>query len=240
MSELAIASQDSVVSTHGLLSGVYPFSELPEAAVVAVAEIGEVRDYAPGETIYAAGQYDGDELMVVVDGEVKAALVDIASGSMFVENLEAGAIFGIAATVADVEDPQAERMTLTAECDTQIIAIQSAAFRSVVAQRPSLTRVLMHYFAERLAGASLSVVDQEGAPETRVYAALLEYVERDAVTAQWRIAKMPKHRELSDKADADEAIVASAVAELIQTNVAQRDYPGLIIIDLDQLKRLAV
>jgi hypothetical protein len=50
---------------------------------------------------------------------------------------------------------------------------------------------------------------------------------------------MPKHRELAERAGADEAAAASAVAQLIQQGVARREYPGLVIADMAGLARLA-
>ncbi|MEL7486854.1 MAG: Crp/Fnr family transcriptional regulator, partial [Pseudomonadota bacterium] len=214
MSDVAVAVQNSEHSTLDFLRDIEPFSELPEGALAAVVEISDYREYAAGETIYSPGQCDGSEILIVVDGSLKAMSADLETGAMMIDAIVAGCIFGIASAVADAQDAQADRLTLTAETDASVIAVQSAAFRSVVAQRPSLTRTLMQYFAAQLAGASFQVVEQETAPETRVYAALLEYIERDAVTAQWRIGKMPKHRELSEKTGADESVVASAVADL--------------------------
>ena len=239
MSEVAIEAAEADNSIVDLLREIDPFGDLPAGALMAVAEISDIRSYAAGETIYSPGQCDGSELLIVASGALKAMVSDDASGAMMIEALETGCIYGIAAAIADAADPQNDGLTITAEEDAQVIAVQSQAFRSVVAQRPSLTRTLMHYFAAQLAGAQFTLVEQETAPETRVYAALLEYVVRDPVTAQWRIEKMPKHREIAEKTNVEESAVASAVAELIQDNVAQRDYPGLIIINLDQLNRLA-
>ena len=68
---------------------------------------------------------------------------------------------------------------------------------------------------------------------------LLECVARDPLSGVWRIEKMPKHRELADRAGVDEASAAGAVASLIQEGVAQRDYPGLVINDMSRLNTLA-
>jgi CRP-like cAMP-binding protein len=128
-------------------------------------------------------------------------------------------------------------VSITAERDSVIVAVDSLVLRETAAQRPSLTRNLMEYFARRLLRGATPT--DEGSHERRVYAALSSYIERDAVSAEWRIPRMPKHRELAERADVDEADAASAVARLIQSGVARRDYPGLIIDDISQLNRLA-
>ena len=96
----------------------------------------------------------------------------------------------------------------------------------------------MHCFAASLSKAGFQAPPQESSPERRIFAALLEYVERDAVNGDWRISRMPKHRELAEKAGVDEAATAGAIAQLIQDGVARRDYPGLVIEDMAQLSRL--
>ena len=123
--------------------------------------------------------------------------------------------------------------------DTDVVTLDAEAFRELFQRRPALTRALAQYFARALVMERSQLSPEDLSPERRVFAALLEFVERDAVTGAWRVARMPKHRELAEKADADEAAAASAIAHLIQEGVARRDYPGLIIDDISQLNALA-
>ncbi|MCB2111951.1 MAG: cyclic nucleotide-binding domain-containing protein [Parvularculaceae bacterium] len=221
---------ESIISTA-------PFSDLPRNSLDALAVAASDRRYAAGETIFAMGQYDGSEFLIVRSGKIKASHVDPASGSMIFEEVGAGQIFGLAQAILGDDAEGAQTVTVLAERNSEIIAVDADALRELAAHRPKLTRVLMLHFAARIVGGMRS--EEESSPERRVYAALCGYVERDAVSAQWRINKMPKHRELADQADAEEAIAASAVAKLIQSGVARRDYPGLIIDDMAQLNRLA-
>lgn len=222
-----------------VISSIAPFEDLPGAVLTAIVDISTLRAYAPGENIYTLGQYDGSELFIVGEGQMKAALADSESGAVMIDIIPKGSIFGLAASVAGSHGFNCEELSLNAETTTTIIAIDAQAFRTIVAQRPSLTRNLMNYFAHNIAGASFASTVQEVSPECRIYAALMDYVERDAINANWRIDKMPKHRELAEKTDTDEALVASAVAQLIQDDIARRDYPGLIISDMEKLNRLA-
>lgn len=225
---------------RSLLSRVTPFGDLPDAVIGALAEISTLKSYDSAETLYALGQYDGGELLVVSQGSLKATIADGESGAMMIDTVNEGEIFGLSSAVAGDQGVDPEKITLAVEASATIIAIEAEAFRVVVAQRPSLTRNLMHYFAKVLAGAryELAVAD-ESSPERRIYAALMDYIERDAVSGAWRIDKMPKHRELAEKADTEEPKVASAVAQLIQDGIAKRDYPGLIITDMNGLSRLS-
>ena len=239
MADTNLAANAGSEEAQSLIAGAAPFSDLPAAVSNAIAEVSQIRTYAAGETIYALGQYDGSEIFIVAEGVMKATLADPESGAMMINAVNAGEIFGLAAAIAGDDNVEADKLTLTADSDAKIVAVEVEAFRVIVAQRPSLTRNLMHHFARSLSGSRFQGVSQESSPERSIYAALMEYVERDAVSAGWRIAKMPKHRELAEKVDADESLVASAVAQLIQDGVAQRDYPGLIISDIGQLNRLA-
>ncbi|GAB4517783.1 MAG: hypothetical protein Kow00133_02380 [Amphiplicatus sp.] len=222
------------------LTEASPFADLPPAVIKAIAKISQARAYGAGEAVFSLGQYDGDEFFLVKSGRLKAASADSRSGALVIDELPAGAFFGLAETVGGEDAASGGRqLTLTAETDATVVAIDAAGFRAVVAQRPSLTRNLMLYFARRLAAATQAGPVHDSAPERRVFAALLEYVERDAVSGLWRIPRMPRHRELAEKAGADEAATAGAIAQLIQEGVARRDYPGLIIDDIAELNRLA-
>lgn len=220
------------------IASTAPFRDLPEPVVQALADAASIRSYAAGEAVFAIGQYDGSEFLIVRSGRIKAAQADAKSGAMLFEDMLEGEIFGLPIAVSDVDSAALARISLTAERDSVVVAVDAAALREAAAQRPSLVRCLMLHFAERLTGESRRA-EQEGAPERRVYAALSGYIERDAVTAEWRIPRMPKHRELADRADVEEADAANAVAKLIQSGVARRDYPGLVIDDIAQLNRLA-
>lgn len=214
-----------------------PFRELPAQVIDALAEAASFRRYAAGETIFAMGQFDGSEFLLVHSGRIKASRADERTGAMIFEDVPSGELYGLAIAATGDDARQSAGVSLTAERDSEIVAIDAAAFREIAAQRPSLTRSLMLHFARALLGETRG--EEETSPERRVYSALVALIERNAVTAEWRIEKMPKHRELADRADVDEADAASAVAKLIQTGVARRNYPGLIIDDIAQLNRLA-
>jgi CRP-like cAMP-binding protein len=230
-------SVDADTHAAAAISVAAPFRDLPEQALALLAEACSVRRYSAGETVFAMGQFDGSEFLIVRSGKLKAAHADQKTGAMLIEHVHEGEVFGLAFAALGDEQRSTAGVSLTAECDCEVVAIDSATLRLIASQRPSLTRNLMLYFARKLLGEDRT--SQESSPERRVFAALATLIERDAVTAEWRIARMPKHRELADRADVDEAEAASAVAKLIQSGVARRNYPGLIIDDMAQLNRLA-
>lgn len=213
------------------------FADLPEPVLKAIAATAVERRLRAGETLFTLGQYDGQEFYYVVSGRLKIARAS-SKGAMLIDRASAGEFFGLAAAVCGAPDDAAASATITAEEDAFVLCVESAPFRAVVAQRPSLTKTLMLHFAGALVAAP-NWREEDAAPERRIFAALMKHVERDAVSGEWRVVRMPKHKELAEKAGTEEADVAAAVARLIQEGAARRDYPGLVIVDMQSLTRLA-
>jgi CRP-like cAMP-binding protein len=221
-----------------LLAAAPLFSELPEAIIGAVAEQSSVRRFGGGETVFAAGQFDGAEILYLASGKMKASRADPASGSMVVEAITPGSFFALALAVLPPDAVGLTDVSISAEESADAVLIDGEALRGLVAQRPLLARCLLQHFARTSVNAG-AASSGETAPDRRVFAAIAAMVRRDAVEATWRIDKMPKHRDLADLANVAEADAANAVARLIVSGVARRDYPGLVIDDMPQLNRLA-
>lgn len=221
------------------LAGIAPFQDLPDAVLELLNEQSDCRHYSAGQTVFSHGQFDGGEFFVVIKGKMRVSLVDSASGAMLIEEFAEKSVFGLEIVLVAREADAYQNMSVTAEEELELFAIDAEAFRSLAAGRPSLMRNIAFYLADQLATLRFKAMASQAAPEQRIFAVLLEYVERDAVSGAWRISKMPKHRELADRANVDEADAASAVAMLIQEGVARRDYPGLVIADIARLNQLA-
>ena len=221
------------------LSRIAPFEDLPEAVLSILSEKSETRFYSAGQTVFSLGQYDGAEFLVVLSGALRISLTDGATGAMLIEEAPQGSVFGLEIAMADPDPSMFQQIAVTAEKDCNVAVIDAAEFKSLAAGRPSLMRNIAVYLASQLVTQRFRAMSAHAAPEQRVYAVLLECIERDPVSGVWRIEKMPKHRELADRAGVDEAAAAGAVAVLIQEGVAQRDYPGLIVNDMARLNRLA-
>jgi CRP-like cAMP-binding protein len=238
MTAQALAASPEISGAKAALASAAPFKDLPAAVLAAVSDAAEVRLYRAGETVFSLGQYDGSDFFFVASGRLKATYAE-GAGAMLIEDIRQGAFFGLAETVAFEENARAERVTLAAETDAQTVAIDAVRFRELAAQKPSLTRALLTFFAQAMTRTGVQAAPEETSPERRVFATLLSYVVRDAISGAWRVPRMPKHRELAEKAGVDEASAAAAVAQLIQDGAARRDYPGLVIDDLNRLNRLA-
>jgi len=233
---------ESVAPGDGLvenLSKISPFQDLPEAVLNLLCAQCEQRFYGSGQTVFSLGQYDGAEFLVVLSGALRVSVTDAESGTMSIEDVKAGGLVGLETAISDVDSTIFQNIAVTAEEDTEIAVIDAAEFKQLAGARPSLMRNVAIWLGRRLVMQRFQVQSPETAPERRVYAALLECVGRDPVSGNWRVEKMPKHRELADRAGVEEAEAAEAVAALIQEGVAQRDYPGLIVNDMAKLNQLA-
>lgn len=221
------------------LPAIPPFQDLPEPVASAIHKHCELRRYAAGQTIFSAGQYDGDEILTVTSGCMQISQVDGKSGEMVIEDFAGNSVFGLEFAFADLPPESAQRISAIAKTDCALIALAGAPFAVLAHKRPSLMRNIAGYFADELCTKRFDGAAAKSAPEKRVYEALLSFVKRDELNGEWRIERMPKHRELAGKAGVDESEAASALAVLIQEGVARRVYPGLIVNDMGRLNQLA-
>lgn len=239
MSAVPIESETMENREVQILGSIAPFAGLPGPVLSLLCEHSERRSYGAGQTVFSQGQYDGAEFLVVLDGALRVSITDADSGAMLIDEVGEGGIFGLEFAMAEPAAERFQPLGVTAATDCDLIVIDAAEFKSLAGGRPSLMRNVAIYLAEQLSGQRLNAETTHSAPAQRVYAALLNCIERDALTGQWKINRMPKHRELADRAGVDEAVAASAVATLIQDGVAQREYPGLIVNDMARLNQLA-
>lgn len=221
------------------LARIAPFQDLPDAVLSLLFEHSEQRSYNANQTVFSLGQYDGAEFLVVLSGALRASVMNGETGAMMMEDIGEGGVFGLEIALTEADPDVCQQIAVTAEADCTVIVIDAAEFKSLAAGRPSLMRNIADYLSTQLVAMRFKATTPQAAPEQRVYAVLLECVARDPVSGVWRIEKMPKHRELADRAGVDETSAAGAVAALIQDEIAQRDYPGLIVNDMTRLHQLA-
>lgn len=238
---IAMPAPDDLVSDDSApaLERISMFSGLPNAVMATLEDATDIRSCIVGQTIYALGQFDGAELFIVLSGRVRVSVLDAQTGAMFIEELQTNDFFGIEAALRDDAGDFASGISVTAEEDTRLAVIDAAIFRQLAGQRPSLMRNIAMHFATEIATLRYKATNAEAAPEQRVYAALIEITKREGINGQWRIEHMPKHREIAEKTGVEETDVANSVAILIQENIAERDYPGLIINDMARFNALA-
>ncbi len=215
------------------------FHDLSGKILSAIRENVDVRRYEAGQTVYTLGQFDGSEFFAVIAGHMKVSIIEPETGAMLIEEIGEGAIFAMELAFGSAASDSFQQVSVTADDDLVVLAIEAEPFFLLASQRPSLMRNIAAHFASELAVRRFRNMTAEAAPEQRVLSVLLQYVERDAISGHWRVPLMPKHRALAEEAGVEEAVSAAAVAMLIQEGVARRDYPGLIIDDMSRFNELA-
>jgi CRP-like cAMP-binding protein len=221
------------------IAGADPFAGLADPIIDAIAEGADIRRYSAGQTVFSMGQYDGADAFVVAAGTMRVSVIDGDTGAVIVDDIGEKTAFAVDLTFSGTSHDFFSRLSVTAEEDLALVSIDAEALRELAAQRPSLMRNLAQYFAAELGVRRFNALKAEAAPEQRIFGELLKFVQRDEISGQWRIPRMPKHRELADLADVAENAAAAAIASIIQDGVAHRDYPGLVIADMQQLNVLA-
>lgn len=236
---VARAPDDPEDSVEKALQQAPLFQDLPPAVLKRLQESSERRHYGAGQTMFSLGQYDGAEFFVVIAGVLRLNIVHAGSGEIVIEDFEAHSIFGLEAALCEDSEDICRSLAVTAHHDLEVLALDMGAFRKLAAARPSLMRNIAGYLARETANLRYRTAPAKAAPEQRIFTALLDFVRQDPSSGDWRIERMPKHRELAEIAGVDEPSAAGAVASLIQDGVAQRDYPGLIINDIRRLSKLS-
>ncbi|MEM6414591.1 MAG: cyclic nucleotide-binding domain-containing protein [Pseudomonadota bacterium] len=213
------------------------FSDIDEDCIQNLKELASLRSYNAGETIAAADQFDGSEFLLLLCGNIDVATLDLHTGAMFLDQIVAPDTIGLAQSIADSLSADNETgLTLTASSEVTVAAIEVSSFLDLVKEEPCLSYSLMKSFARRLARRPRTI-DPQVASDQRIFAILCEQV--DYLDGHWRISPMPKHRDLAELAQVSEEEAAAAVAKLIRDGVASRDYPSLIVNDIEAMKRLA-
>ena len=67
---------------------------------------------------------------------------------MVIEEFAANSVFGLELVLCDGNNATMQQMSVTAEDDLELVAIDAEAFRALAGQRPSLMRKIALFFAE--------------------------------------------------------------------------------------------
>ena len=124
---LATSTDDwaSTEESPTTLTRIEPFADLPVAVFAAIDEISVLRSYGAGETIFAMGQYDGSEILLVRTGAIRASYADYQTGAMLFEEFVAGQCYNLARAVVGGEDPRFAQLTLSASEETELVSIDA-------------------------------------------------------------------------------------------------------------------
>ena len=226
------------------LARIAILSDLPRKELALLATECEWREMAREEIVVSSsmgGALDG--VAFVVSGGVRLArpngftgqvdYLDIAAGGQFGEM----AVFGL---------PDSE-LTVIAKEDGLLAILPQQRFSELLAREESVSRALLVQYAHRLRSGRELGLEKSSLPcdlsgEQRVYGELISLAEPRAGhhggPGGLFVARLPRHRELASRLSTTEEVVARAIAELVRSGVAVREYPGLFIRDEQRLRHL--
>ncbi len=226
------ASRDSEESETGSLSGLNLLKDMPDEAVADLEKICRWESYGEGDLIFDRTDSSNDVYFIAkgrvrVVGHAKSgqevAFVDLGEGQHFGE-LSAIDNSPRSATLYTLED--------------SLLAIASGeVFIGYTREYPAVALRLMEHFVgtirtlnKRVVGLSTTTVIQ------RVYNEILQLAEPDpANPSRWIVRFMPNHSELAVWAGTVPETVAKAIGQLLESQVAKREYKTLHILDRQRL-----
>lgn len=103
-------------------------------------KIEEYRSFAPGQTIFRAGE-PGDNLYIVAEGQV-----DIVAGGQIIETVGPGGILGELAMI----DDKPRSATATARIACLLAPVSRQHFLVLIQRTPAFALQVMRVMAERL------------------------------------------------------------------------------------------
>ncbi|WP_306252207.1 Crp/Fnr family transcriptional regulator [Parvularcula sp. IMCC14364] len=244
MISAATVTQDSAGQCDHVRDALLAFDSfniLPESSLAILADHTCKRAFGAGETVFAMSQYDGGEIFCIVSGQASLTTMSPSTGALSVEQMSAGQVFGLEYVLGEF-DQQDLQVGLTAMSELEILKVDGEQVLDLVKRKPVVARAFLVNFARQLLNDRRGAEEHHDDPCKRIYRALFDMLERDErqFTPLWHISAMPKHRELAEVAGTSEAEVAEIVAKLISQNIAQRNYPGLIITDYSRFHSLAL
>lgn len=229
------------------LSGIRIFAGLEPRELALLAAECDWRTVARDEIVVNTTQ--GDELggvMFVVSGALRLARAAGPAGRVAYKDVLAGGQFGEMSVLGIAEND----LTVIAREDGLVATLSTTRFAELLAREESVSRALLCQYARLLRGqeamspspAMFDEMPMDGTGAQRLYAELLALAEPhvgENGAEMLLIARLPRHRVLADRISTTEEAVARAIAELVRTGVAERDYPGLVIKDEAVLRGLA-
>ena len=242
-----VQGRDASAGQAQTLAGITILSALLPRELALLAAECEWRSVERGEILFnidQGGDFDG--VTFVVAGSVRLARGIGAAGRIFYTDVNAGGQFGEMAAFGVAE----EGISAVAREDGMVATLSGKRFVELLSREESVSRALLCQYARLLRGqesaGSSSALDSEAALDgtgaQRLYMELLALAEPHAGKDGGEIlliARLPRHRVLADRISTTEEAVARAIAGLVRSGVAERDYPGLVIKDEAALRGLA-
>lgn len=202
----------------------------------ALAAQGRFARYGAGDI--AGGPGAGEAAVgFVLAGVMRISLPADRHGDVTFFDVAAGGLFGHLDALAGF----APTLSAVAQTCTDIFILPADRFTALLQSDPSIALVLLQDLAiDLVARTPRPLAADTGQAGTALYADLLRMAEPDAACEGGLIiSRLPRHRELAAMCGLDEQTVAAGLAALVKSGCAERQYPGLRILDPARLRALA-
>lgn len=127
------------------------FSDLSPEAFIEILVKMQMREMAPGEFVIREGEL-GTSFFVLAQGKVRVSRRSPEGGETILAYLTDGAFFGEMALLQD----GARIASVIVEEDSQIFEISKGVLDQVVAQYPSVAKVLRNFYTQRLLSTTMA------------------------------------------------------------------------------------
>ncbi|WOI53559.1 hypothetical protein [Parvularcula sp. LCG005] len=211
------------------------FADAPDALIKAIVPVADLVAYNPNDTVIAMGQYDGSMCYGLIEGQARLMRAVNDTGDIDVSDISAGHVSGLATILAGSGHSR-EKISMVAATAIEIIILDAAALKSLCQTNLIACQHFMQYLAEEVVRLE-APSDGDVGPERRVFRQLMSLVRRR--NDEYVIEEMPRHAVIAEAAGVTDRDAAAAIAGLLARQIAVRDYPGLVVRDVEALRSMA-
>lgn len=188
-----------------------------------------------GGVLVEEGSYE-DSAFFVLDGIVRIAGASEGM-EMIYGDISAGQWFGEIAAI----DRRERSATVYALSDVVLAVAPREVFINLILEHRQIAVKILEGLAATVRSANQKVVKVGSLSGVqRVYLQVLEMAEPSPeADGTWIISKLPSHDELAIHSVTSKEVVARAVSQLLQSNIAKRDRGHFRILSREKLKQLA-
>lgn len=177
-----------------------------------------------------------DEVLFVLEGEVRIVDVSAAGRDISFEILGPGSVVGELAAI----DGRERSAAVKAESDQVTIALMPAKrFVDLVTHHPSVANAMMQRLASMLRRSTERIMELSSlGARNRVHAELLRLatIAEDGKTAV--VEPMPVHSDIASRVSTTRESVARTMGELLRDGVVSKTASGLLIEDYKALQQM--
>ena len=214
----------------GLFAAWPELDRLPAATRSALTAASRRLRFAPSDTVFTMGQADASVLYLVESGAARLTRADGERGDISVEEVRGGDVIGLLSFAR--EDDGLANAALQATEALSLIEVDAVGLRRLGEADGALAMALLGLLGRASGGAR-----RQDDPRARVFRHLLTLVRQGGDGRS--IEEMPRHAALAEAAGVSDVEAAGAVADLIARGIARRAYPGLEVLDSEELHRAA-